>query len=87
MFERGRASSLFPIQTDLANRKYLSIVPEVDTPASVLITPRHIPQTGKVRPISEVTEIYETDDDDVSQFEEDLEDVPFASVSAMALEC
>lgn len=83
MFERGRASTLFPIQTELANRKHLSVVPEVDTPASVLITPRHIAGTGRPRPVSEVTEIFETDEDDVSEFEEDLEDVPFASVSAI----
>ena len=81
MFERGRASSLFPIQTELANRKHLSVVPEVDTPASILNTPKHVARNGKPRPISEVTEIYETDEDDISQFEEDLEDVPFASVS------
>ena len=85
MFERGRTPSLFPIQTDLANRKHLSIVPEVDTPASVLGFPRHIVRIGKPRPVSEVTEIFETDeDDDLSQFEEDFEDVPFASVSTMS---
>src|SRR5947207_3370123 len=85
MFERGRASSLFPIQTELANRKHLSVVPEVDTPASVLGHPTHITRTGKPRPISEVTEIFERDeDDDLSQFEEDFEDIPFTWVSAMS---
>jgi len=83
MFERGRATSLFPIQTELANRKHLSVVPEVDTPSSILPTPRHFARARKPRPVSDVTEIFETDeDDDLSQFEEDLEDVPFASVSS-----
>jgi len=82
MFERGRATSLFPIQTELANRKHLSVVPEVDTPASILATPRHVARAGKPRPVSDVTEIFETDEDDLSQFEEDLEDVPFTSVSS-----
>jgi hypothetical protein len=84
MFERGRASSLFPIQTELANRKHLSVVPEVDTPASVLGHPIHNTRMVKPRPVSEVTEIFETDEDDeLSQFEEDFEDIPFTSVSTM----
>jgi hypothetical protein len=81
MFERGRASKLFPIQTELANRKHLSVVPEVDTPASIIDGPKHIARTHRPRPVSEVTEIFETDDDDVSEFEEDLDDIPFTSVS------
>lgn len=85
MFERGRASTLFPIQTELANRKHLSVVPEVDTPASITATARHIARSDKPRPVSEVTEIFETDEDDLSQFEEDLYDVPFPSVSTGAL--
>lgn len=85
MFERGRASTLFPIQTDLANRKHLSVVPEVDTPASILSTPKHPPRSDKPRPVSEVTEILETDEDETSQFEEDLDDVPYPSVSIIIL--
>jgi hypothetical protein len=85
MFERGRASSLFPIQTDLANRKHLSVVPEVDTPATFPPTPKHVARSDKPRPVSEVTEILETDEDDLSQFEEDLDDVPFQYVSTIQI--
>jgi len=81
MFERGRASALFPIKTDLANRKHLSVVPEVDTPASVLSTPKQVPRSDRPRPVSEVTEILETDEDDFSQFEEDFDEAPSVSRS------
>jgi len=81
MFERGRASSLFPIKTDLANRKHLSVVPEVDTPASVLSTPKQVPRSDRPRPVSEVTEILETDEDELSEFEEDFDEFPSVSRS------
>ena len=75
MFQRPKTHFFPAIQTDLANdwqRKHLSAVPEVDTPATgrTFLT---MPRPEKQRPVSEVTEIIETDDDDESEFEEDTE--------------
>ena len=89
MFSRGKIQPLFSIDTALANRRsQLSVVPEVDTPATFLeISGR----SGKPRPVSDVTEIFEEDDydyddeeddqDDLSEFEEDSESLSFESVS------
>jgi hypothetical protein len=82
MFTRPKTQPFFPtIQTELANRKHLSVVPEVNTPAqrTFLIAPL----VEKQRPVSEaITEIFETDEDDSSLFEEDADDfISFQSVS------
>ena len=84
MFQRSKTQPFFPpIQTELANeyaRKHLSVVPEVDTPATATFL--SAPRTEKPRPMSEVTEIFETDEDDeTSDFEEDYDDfISFQSV-------
>ncbi|TID27339.1 hypothetical protein E2P81_ATG00099 [Venturia nashicola] len=75
MFSRGKTTPLFSIDTQLANRQsLLSVVPEVETPTTLLAPP----ELRKHRPISEVTEIWDEEDpsdgDDYSEFEEDLGD-------------
>lgn len=74
MFSRGKTTPLFSIDTQLANRQsLLSVVPEVETPTLLAL-----PESRKHRPISEVTEIWDEDDqsdgDDYSEFEEDVGD-------------
>ncbi|KAF2666066.1 hypothetical protein BT63DRAFT_416490 [Microthyrium microscopicum] len=64
MFSRGHPKSIMPIDIRLAQR--LSIVPEVETPsnrAEFLEVPRLNPR--KPRPLSEVTEIYSDNEDDI----------------------
>ncbi|KAF2429824.1 hypothetical protein EJ08DRAFT_634589 [Tothia fuscella] len=77
MFSRGKPQPIFTIDTQLANRiSQLSIVPELDTPSTLLELPEE-QRFEKARPISEVTEIYGEDDDgddeNLSEFEEDSE--------------
>jgi hypothetical protein len=88
MFSRGKTQPMFSIDTQLANRRsQLSIVPELDTPATFLEVPGYH-QLERTRPISEITEIfdeYDEDEDDLSEFEEDSEGLSFDSVSDFAL--
>jgi hypothetical protein len=87
MYSRGKTQPVFSIDTTLANRRsQLSIVPELDTPATFLEVPSYN-QLEKTRPISEITEIfdeYDEDEDDLSEFEEDSEGLSFDSVSGFA---
>jgi ABC-type enterochelin transport system substrate-binding protein len=62
----------------------LSVVPEVDTPATFLDPPKDEFITDKRRPMSEITEIFdelEDIEDELSEFEEDSEEaLSFQSV-------
>jgi hypothetical protein len=81
MFSRGKPQPVFSIDTQFANRRsQLSIVPELDTPATFLEAPGHH-HSEKARPISEITEIFDENDEDLSEFEEDSEGLSFDSVS------
>jgi hypothetical protein len=86
MFSRGKPQPIFSIDTEIANRRsQLSIVPELDTPATFLEVPGY-KEFDKARPISEITEIFDEydedyDEDDLSEFEEDSEGLSFDSVS------
>lgn len=74
MFARGRIQPLFPIDTAIGSRQsMLSVVPEVESPATLLDTQ----STHKRRPMSEITEIFDELDlyeDDLSEFEEDSDE-------------
>jgi hypothetical protein len=78
MFTRGKIESLFSIDTALANRtSMLSIVPEVDTPATFLEVHQRSVIADTARPLSEITEIFdeiEDIEDELSEFEEDSDE-------------
>lgn len=83
MFSRGKPQPVFAIDTQMANRmSQLSIVPELDTPATFLETGGER-RCEKGRPVSEVTEILDEESDDLSEFEEDSEGLSFESVHHM----
>lgn len=78
MFTRGKIQPLFSIDTALANRQsMLSVVPEVETPATFLDVPQRDIISDKPRPMSEITEIFdelENIEDELSEFEEDSDE-------------
>jgi hypothetical protein len=85
MYSRGKPQPIFSIDTQIANRmSQLSIVPELDTPATFLeVGGERQFEIG--RPVSEVTEILDEESDDLSEFEEDSEGLSFESVIVFAL--
>lgn len=82
MFTRSKMEPLFSLDTALAHRNsMLSVVPEVDSPATLLEVPRESYSMDKMRPMSEITEIFdELDDieDELSEFEEDSAEEVFS---------
>lgn len=87
MYTRRKTQSLFPIDTLLSNRtSLLSIVPELESPSTLLAVPGF---EDKKRPVSEITEILDEnsssheDEDDLSEFEEDSEGWSFESVRCL----
>lgn len=81
MFTRSKMQPVFPLETTMSNRQsMLSVVPELESPATNQDVSQRQYIPGRYRPIStsEITEILdelELLEDDSSDFEEDSDEV------------